>query len=404
MKTLTQEKKPYNHTGHPCSLCNKKFTRKSDAKRHERIIHTGEKPYNCAYCDKKFTRKNDAKKHEERFHTKEKPKNIKEDLVDKEIDDEDVTEVFETNTTNDAKKEIIKDDDIKEYENTDEITSLTDTSVTEEEISLNEQNDLLIHLTEDNELCIKASKYLNEEMCLICDMQFHTSVEALNHIKKEHIDIIEPKKVMIEDEITSPLMSKKEIDKQMENPFSCALCKKAFSQPNDLQNHVESNHLNTSLEDTPMSKHIQSQHPTVKSKINKKNTLFTKEMTKQKISFTENNPSDLVDKKIDNEDSKDVFETNTTNEAKYQVDLTDDNPVTEEDTSEISLPMMPMKKNKGKNKDVKGLRQNRKNKCKICKYVFDSSKGFFQHLQNGCSLWKFIPPKCTNKIKSVGAI
>ena len=26
---------------------------------------------------------------------------------------------------------------------------------------------------------------------LICDIEFHTSVEALNHIKKEHIDLIE---------------------------------------------------------------------------------------------------------------------------------------------------------------------------------------------------------------------
>lgn len=435
--------------GEKCSLCDKKFTRKNDAKRHELFIHlgvkpftcslcdksfsknnhlmrhenthTGEKPYNCAYCDKKFTRKHDAKRHEERFHTKEKHKK---DLVDKEIDNEDLTDVFETNTTNEAKKEMIEDDWeilLKEYENTDEITSLSDPSVTEEEISLNEQNALVIDLTEDNvvkademihtgesisdeknclyclemvnknywnkhnELCIEASKYFNEEMCLICDMQFHTSVEALNHIKKHHIDIIEPKK--------------EEIDKQMENPFSCAVCKKAFSQPNDLQNHVKSNHLNTSLEDTPMSKHIQSQHQTdvdenviqtVKSKINKKNTLFTKEntlMTKQKISFTEDNPSDLVDKKIDNEDSKDVFETNTTNEAKYQVDLTDDNRVSEEDTSmsnaEISLRMM-------------GLYQ-----CKICKDVADSFKDLLHHIQNGCSLWKFLPPKCTNKIKSV---
>ena len=326
-----------------CSLFNRK--------RHEQIIVTGEKRYNCAYCVKKFTRKHDKKRHEERLHTKEKPKNIKEDFVDKVIDNEHLTQVFETNSTNESKKEIIKDHDIKEYENTHEITSLNDTSVTEEEISLNEENCLVIDLTDDNDLCIKASKYVDYEMCLICDMEFHTSVEALNHIKKEHIDI------MIEDEITSPLMSKKEIDK---NPFSCALCKKAFSQPNSLQIHVESNHLNTSLEHTPMSKHIHSKHPTVKSK----------------ISFTENNPSILVDKKIDNEDSRHVSETNTTNEAKYHVDLT-------EDTSEISLPL-------------KRLRKKRKIKCDFypfCKNVFDSRKGFFKHLQKGCSLWmaEFIP-------------
>ena len=164
-----------------CSLCHKEFTRKHDAKRHE-LVHTGEKPYDCSNCDKKFTRKHDAKRHKERFHNKEKPKNIKEDLVDTEIDNEDLTEV-------------------------------------------NVQNGLVIDLTEDNELCIKASKYNNEETCLICDMEFHTSVQALNHINKEHIDI------MIENEISSPLMSKKEID-----PFS-------FSQRNSLQIDVESNHL-----------------------------------------------------------------------------------------------------------------------------------------------------------------
>ena len=351
------------HTGekrYNCAYCVKKFTRKHDKKRHEQSIHTGEKPYNCAYCVKKFTRKHDKKRHEERLHTKEKPKNINEDLVDKVIDNEHLTQVFETNSTNESKKEIIKD--IKEYENTHEITSLNDPSVTEEEISLNEQNGLVIDLTEDNELCIKASKYVDDEICLICDKEFHTSVEALNHIKKEHIDI------MIEDEITSPLMSKKEIDK---NPFSCALYKKAFSQPNSLQIHVESHHINTSLEATPMYKHIHSKDTTVKSK----------------ISFTENNPSNLVDKKIDNEYSKDLFETNTTNEAKYQVDLT-------EDTSEISLPLIPMRRNKGKT--VKRLRKKRKIKCDFypfCKNVFDSRKGFFKHLQKGCSLWmaEFIP-------------
>ena len=326
-----------------CSLFNRK--------RHEQIIVTGEKRYNCAYCVKKFTRKHDKKRHEERLHTKEKPKNIKEDFVDKVIDNEHLTQVFETNSTNESKKEIIKDHDIKEYENTHEITSLNDTSVTEEEISLNEENCLVIDLTDDNDLCIKASKYVDYEMCLICDMEFHTSVEALNHIKKEHIDI------MIEDEISSPLMSKKEIE-----PFS-------FSQPNSLQIDVESNHLNTSLEDTPI--HIQSKNPTVKSK----------------ISFTENNPSDLVDKKIDNEDSIDVFETNTTNQAKYEVDLT-------EHTSEISLPLIPMTKNKGKT--VKRLRNKMKIKCDFypfCKNVFYSRKRFDKHMEKGCSLWmaEFIP-------------
>jgi calcineurin-like phosphoesterase len=53
--------------------------------------------------------------------------------------------------------------------------------------------------------------------------------------------------------------------------------------------------------------------------------------------------------------------------------LTDDNPVTEEDTSMSNAEI--------------GLYQ-----CKICKDVTDSFKDFFQHYQNGCSLWKFLSP------------
>ena len=36
-----------------------------------------------------------------------------------------------------------------------------------------------------------SRKYVDELMCLICDIEFHIVVEALNHVKKEHLDLIE---------------------------------------------------------------------------------------------------------------------------------------------------------------------------------------------------------------------
>ena len=41
-----------------------------------------------------------------------------------------------------------------------------------------------------NELCIEASKYVEELMCLICDFEFDTLVESIDHVKKEHLDLI----------------------------------------------------------------------------------------------------------------------------------------------------------------------------------------------------------------------
>ena len=40
------------------------------------------------------------------------------------------------------------------------------------------------------ELCQEASKYMNGQTCLICEIEFDSITEVAKHIKKEHLDII----------------------------------------------------------------------------------------------------------------------------------------------------------------------------------------------------------------------
>ena len=70
-KTTTTRGKR-KRTQHECDLCEKRFTRAGNLKRHTRT-HTKEKPYECDVCEKRFTRELIVLKAHMRIHTKEKP-------------------------------------------------------------------------------------------------------------------------------------------------------------------------------------------------------------------------------------------------------------------------------------------------------------------------------------------
>ena len=65
------EQAPTGEKPHGCSMCSKRFTKKSAVAPHERT-HTGEKPYACSMCPKRFGQKSHVAPHE-RTHTGEKP-------------------------------------------------------------------------------------------------------------------------------------------------------------------------------------------------------------------------------------------------------------------------------------------------------------------------------------------
>ncbi|XP_076036373.1 uncharacterized protein LOC143022167 isoform X1 [Oratosquilla oratoria] len=56
-KTHSGEK-PYK-----CDMCNSRFTRKGDVKRHKRLVHKNQKPYKCRKCQKEFSDKKNLKYH-----------------------------------------------------------------------------------------------------------------------------------------------------------------------------------------------------------------------------------------------------------------------------------------------------------------------------------------------------
>jgi hypothetical protein len=56
-----------------CHICEKKFSRKDEIKRHTDSVHEKKKPHQCLICDKQFARKSDVKRHTDSVHEEKKP-------------------------------------------------------------------------------------------------------------------------------------------------------------------------------------------------------------------------------------------------------------------------------------------------------------------------------------------
>ena len=66
-----QKKRRKSGRSFACASCDKRFSRASNLRVHERT-HTGEKPFGCGECDKRFSKASSLRRHE-RTHTGEAP-------------------------------------------------------------------------------------------------------------------------------------------------------------------------------------------------------------------------------------------------------------------------------------------------------------------------------------------
>ena len=58
---------------HQCPICHKTFSQECEIKQHTDSIHEKQKPHKCPICDKSFARKYELKTHTEIVHEKKKP-------------------------------------------------------------------------------------------------------------------------------------------------------------------------------------------------------------------------------------------------------------------------------------------------------------------------------------------
>ena len=66
--SVHKKKKP-----HQCPICYKTFSQKCEIKQHTDSVHEKKKPHKCSICDKTFARKYELKSHTEIVHEKKKP-------------------------------------------------------------------------------------------------------------------------------------------------------------------------------------------------------------------------------------------------------------------------------------------------------------------------------------------
>lgn len=65
---IVKSQAPNPRTRYGCEFCLETFSRPSDATRHERAIHFGDKKFKCNFCEKAYTDKHHLTVHENKYH------------------------------------------------------------------------------------------------------------------------------------------------------------------------------------------------------------------------------------------------------------------------------------------------------------------------------------------------
>ena len=111
------------------------------------------------------------------------------------------------------------------------------------------------------EMCIEASKYMDEQTCLVCDTEFDSTIQGVKHIRLEHSDVIgisqensqkNSKENSKENSLEEINLSDNENEyktkilrnqpKELTAIFTCPICSKSYGSIPDIETHISAFH------------------------------------------------------------------------------------------------------------------------------------------------------------------
>ena len=166
------------------------------------------KPFLCEYCKKAFTIEDNLKRHNKYGHQNLKIKGI---------------------------QSIIK-------------LSVQECKHCKEVVNKNDWN-------KHYEICLEASKYMDEKTCLVCDNEFDSTIQGVKHIRMEHSNVIgisqenskensqgnSKEEINLSDDENDSKISRNQPN-ELTVIFTCPICSKNYGSIPDIETHISAFH------------------------------------------------------------------------------------------------------------------------------------------------------------------